>query len=468
MTKTKILATLGPASFDKIPELIKAGVDGFRFNMAHVSPDEYGHRKGLIKKIREIDDKIFISADLEGPKIRLGTFDSIDVRKDEEVEIITENKYSGKGIPIKLDDFYKYLKKDDKILIDDGKVCLRVSGINGKVVKGVVECDGIIEKRKGVNVPYVSIPIPFPSEKDKRDAEFCAEAGIDIVFASYTRNVDDLIEWDRLFGGTGILKGSKPENYEGFKNIEEIIQNSDIVMIPRGDAGMEIGVAKIPAYQKMIIERCNVLGIPVVTATQMLESMTFYNEPTRAEVSDVFNAVLDGSDVVMLSGETSKGKYPVEAVHKMDEIAEEAEKYLFDPSSGVNLGEKLDKLIKTGNSADLISKSVYAAASSKDIKAIIVPTSTSYTARMISRFRMEKPVIAVAYDERVKRQLNVMWGVFPLITDRLHEEKEIVQNAVRVAKEKGYVAKDDSVLVTTGFGDYGKGSTNIMRIEKVS
>lgn len=466
MTRTKILATIGPASFDKIEQLIEAGVDGMRFNLSHIKPEEYMHRSDLIKRIRGIDDRIFIVGDLEGPKIRLGDFNSIEIKSGDEIMIIPASAYQGKGIPVQFEDFYKYVKPGSLLLVDDGNVGLRIQSVDDKIVKCDVEYGEIIESRKGVNTPSISISMPYLSENDKSHLEFLIENDFDYVSASFSRTADDIKKIGEMVNKYNIKKIGKPENHEGKENLKEIIKEADAMMIPRGDYGMECGVSHVPAFQKQTIRACNMLGKVVITATQMLESMMAYKEPKRAEVSDVFNAPLDGTDVVMLSGETSKGKYPVEAVRVMNQILDEAEKYMFDKQNGVNLGAVLNNLIDAENPADSISKEVYDSAKADYIKAIIVPTSTGYTAQKIARFRINKPIIAVTYDKKVKRQLNAVWGMTPLLTNQT-DEKNVVENSLRLAKEKGYVNHGDYVIVTAGVGNSGKGSTNMLRIEKV-
>jgi len=466
MTRTKILATIGPASFDKIEQLIEAGVDGIRFNLSHIRPEEYEHRTNMIKRIKEIDESIFIVGDLEGPKIRLGDFNSIEVKSGDEVAIIPASVYQRKGIPIQFEDFYKYVKSGNLLLVDDGNIGLRIRSVDDKIVRCDVEYGGIMESRKGVNTPSISIPMPYLSRNDMSHLEFLIENDFDYVSASFSRTADDIKQIGEIVNKYNIKKIGKPENHEGKENLREIIQEADAMMIPRGDYGVECGVSHVPAFQKQTIRACNILGKIVITATQMLESMMICKEPKRAEVSDVFNAPLDGTDVVMLSGETSKGKYPIEAVRVMNQILDEAEKYMFDRQNGVNLGEILNNLIEEKNPADSISKEVYNAAKADYIKAIIVPTSTGYTAQKIARFRIDKPVIAVTYDKKIRRQLNAVWGVIPLLTSHLGENY-VVENSLRLAKEKGYVSHGDYVIVTAGMGCSGKGSTNMLRIEKV-
>jgi pyruvate kinase len=466
MTRTKILATIGPASKGQIHELVKAGLDGIRINMSHQKQEDFPALSSFIKKTKEDYDKLFFVGDLQGPKIRLGDFESKNIRVGDEIIIAPSNEYSADEIPIQLNDLYKYVPAKSLLLIDDGNVGLRVKDIKNKKIFTNVEYGDTLEPRKGVNIPGVSIPMVYLSEKDKRDLEFLVLNGFHYVSASYSRNADD-IKQVRQFAGTSILIIGKPENHEGTQNLLEIIKYSDAMMVPRGDYGMEMGVENVPAFQKKLIELCNIAGKPVITATQMLESMMSSKEPKRAEVSDVANAVLDGSDVVMLSGETSKGKYPVETVTMMNRIIRKAEEYLFDKSSGIDLSEKINKLVGPQNVTDLISKAVYSTSTYDDIAAVIVPTNHGTTAKMIARFRLEKPVIAVCHDDFTKRSLNAAWGVIPLLTDN-KDEKYAIEYSINLAKQKGYIRSGETVLVTAGVGNYEKGATNLMRIEKIA
>ncbi|VVB78804.1 Pyruvate kinase [uncultured archaeon] len=467
MTKTKILATLGPASFERTEELIKAGADGFRFNMAHVvKPEDYARTADLIKKIRSLDEKIFISTDLEGPKIRLGNFETLNVKIGDSVPIAPLLDYShGKGIPIGFD-LYKFVKGGELLLVDDGKVGLRIKSVDDKTINSVVEYGEVLESRKGINTPGVSIEMPYLSPRDAASLKFIAENDFDYVFASFTRSAKDIQEVRSYLKDSKVKVGGKPENHEGAKNLYEIVREADIMMVPRGDWGMEMGVMNIPALQKDLIRACNLEGKAVITATQMLESMMTSKEPKRAEVSDIFNANLDGTDVVMLSGETSKGLYPVESVKMMDRILEESEKYMFENST---LSENLFNQIPNGDVSSTIYKAVYTAAKSPSVKAIIVPTSRGTTARMIARFRINKPVIAISPNKRVSSQLNALWGVSPLFTEYYGSASQdfIVNRSIKLAKDNGYISSGDNVIITLGIGSYEKGATNMMRIERV-
>ncbi len=465
MARTKILATIGPSSENKINELFKAGIDGIRFNMAHVSPKDYKKYSNIVKKSREINNNLFIVSDLEGPKIRLGDFTPKEIKKNDKI-IIALNNLNDR-IPLQNTNLYKLIKKGDSLLIDDGNVNLIVSKIEDKEIHCVVEHGEILMPRKGINIPGVCIDIPYLTQKMRMDIDFIIKNEIDFVSVSYSRNVEDIKSVKSLLKNSKVKIIGKIENLEGDNNTDSIISEVDAMMVPRGDYGLEMGVINVPNYQKKLIEKCNILGKPVITATQMLESMINSKSPKRAEVSDIFNAVLDGTDVVMLSGETSVGNYPIETVKMMNNILNEAEKFLFDSSNSTNLHIKLEKLIQTKSSSDIISKSVYNASKENFIKAILVPTSTGYTAKMISRFRPKCPIIAITFNPFIKRQLNAVWGVTPILVNKMNEEN-IIKESIFITKSKGFIKSGDFVIITAGMGSNKNGSTNMMRIEKVN
>jgi len=464
MAKTKILATIGPASYDKIDDLVNAGLDGFRINMSHIK--DYAFAENLIRGIREKHPQLFLTADLEGPKIRLGALQKpINIQNGQTIRISPEKDCPTSDVPIQLDELYKYVKPGNLLLINDGAAGLRVTDIHGKTIITTVEYGDTLESRKGVNVPGVHIPLNYFSERDPQHIDFLKKAGIDYIFASYALGKEHMLALKEQLTGTGIKSGAKPETQHGMDAFSEMLEESDIAMVPRGDLGMEIGVINVPRYQKGMVLQCNILGKPVVTATQMLESMMSCKEPKRAEISDIFNAVLDGTDIVMLSGETSVGNYPVEAVQMMNKTLDEAEKYLFDKGNHVGLGKRLEHYLKAGNPTDDISRAIYAVAS-KDasIKAIITPTTSGYTPRMISRFRMETPIIALTNNEQLYRQLNAVWGVTPAY---VKTDTEAMQKyAKKLAATKQLVNPGDKVIITSGLS-LASESTHIMRIETV-
>jgi len=454
MVKTKILATLGPASWGKIDELVKAGVDGFRINMPHVG--SYDETDEMIKGIRTQYPHLFIVADLEGPKIRLGHFNKFSVKPYQRIRIspentyYPENKYPPENIPVRMNELYKYVQPGNILLIDDGKVGLKVTDIKDKTIIAAVEYGEEIESRKGINVPGVEIPMEYLSERDPQHLEFLREWNVDYVFASYTLDANHMQTIANNLKGTSTKVGGKPETWTGIHNLDKIMKKSGIMMVPRGDLGIEIGVMNVPEWQKKMILMCNKTGVPVVVATQMLESMMTSKEPKRAEVSDIFNAYLDGTDVVMLSGETSVGQYPVETVQMMNSILEMAEKYMFDPKNNINLGKRLEHYLKPSkNRADNISHSAYnAALRDLSIKSIIVPTISGYTARMLSRFRMNTRIIAFTNNKATYSQLGASWGVTSVYINEPYERLQ--RNVVDIARRYGWVKRGENIIVTQG------------------
>jgi pyruvate kinase len=462
MAKTKILATLGPASYEKIDDLVNAGLDGFRINMSHTK--DYDSAQKLIDDIRERHPEIFITADLEGPKIRLGDLkEKVSLKKDQAIRISPQNDCPASDIPVQLNTLYQYVQPGNILLVNDGAVGLKVSDVKGKTIITQVEYGDMLESRKGVNVPGVHIPLEYFSEKDPQHIEFLKKTGVDYIFASYTLGKEHMLALQEHLKGTGIKSGAKPETQYGMDTFSEMLGEADIVMVPRGDLGMEIGVINVPRYQKSMILDCNMIGKPVITATQMLESMMTGKEPKRSEISDIFNSVLDGTDIVMLSGETSVGQYPVEAVKMMNKTLDEAEKYMFARSNGIDLGARLMQYLEPGNPADDMSRAVYAVVSNDpSIKAIITPTVSGYTPRMISRFRMKTPIIALTNNEQTYRQLSAVWGVTPVYVKI--DTEQMQRYAKKLAEARQLVKPGDKAIVTSGLSPDSE-STHVMRIE---
>ena len=406
--RTKIVCTLGPASQSEevLRELILNGLNVCRFNFSHGSHEEHKGRIDMVKKVREeLNRTIAILLDTKGPEIRTGNFADPEVLLEEGSEFtITMDEVVGtkeictvsyKGLA---DD----VKEGDTILIDDGLVGLRVKSVENGNIKCIVENSGIVKNHKGVNVPGVKINLPAITPKDVSDIEFGIREGIDMIAASFVRKASDVLAIREILeknNAGDVLILSKIENQEGVENIDEILQVSDGIMVARGDLGVEIPTEEIPIVQKMIIKKCNELAKPVITATQMLDSMIRNPRPTRAEVTDVANAIYDGTDAIMLSGETAAGKYPVEAVKVMASIAKRIEQTLdYDRM----LKEKGSKNVTV---TDAISHATCTTAVDLNASAIITSTSSGYTAKMVSKFRPQAPIIAATSNEAVMRRL---------------------------------------------------------------
>ena len=468
--RTKIVCTLGPAS-DKeeiLRELVKSGLNVCRFNFSHGSHQEHKERMDLVKKVREeLGQPVAILLDTKGPEIRTGNFDEPEVLLEEGQKFtITMKDVVGNKEMCTVS--YKGLVNDvvpgDTILIDDGLVGLKVEEINGDDIVCIVENSGIVKNHKGVNVPGVKINLPALTEKDIKDIEFGISEGIDYIAASFVRKASDVLAIREVLennNATHIQIISKIENQEGIDNIDSILQVSDGIMVARGDLGVEIPTPEIPIAQKMMIKKCNQLGKPVITATQMLDSMMRNPRPTRAEVTDVANAIYDGTDAIMLSGETAAGKYPVEAVKTMATIAKRTEETL-----------KYNELLKKRKIEDVtvtnaISYATCTTSADLNAKAIISFTTSGHTARMVSKFRPQAPIIATTEDEGVMRRLALVWGVYPVKTSHVGSTDEVVANSIESAKEKNYLDNGDLVVITAGAPNGISGTTNLIKVHTI-
>ena len=468
--RTKIVCTLGPASEkeETLKALIQNGLNVCRMNFSHGSHEEHKVRMDLVKKVREeLGQPTAILLDTKGPEIRTGQFDAPEVLLEEgQTFTITMKDVMGSKEMCTVS--YKGLAEDvepgNTILIDDGLVGLTVKEVNNDDIVCVVENSGIVKNHKGVNVPGVKVNLPAITEKDRSDIEFGIEQGIDFIAASFVRKVSDVLAIREILeenNATDIKIISKIENQEGVDNLDEIIAVSDGIMVARGDLGVEIPTEEIPIVQKNMINKCNKAGKPVITATQMLDSMMRNPRPTRAEVTDVANAIYDGTDAIMLSGETAAGKYPVEAVKTMAIIAKRTEET-------IDYNTKLrEKALEATNVTDAISYSTCATAIDLNAKAILSSTSSGHTARMVSKFRPECPIVAITDNERVMRQLSLTWGALPVITTSGKNTDEVINNAINAAKEKQYIAENDLVVITAGVPVATSGTTNLIKVETI-
>ena len=461
--KTKIVCTLGPASENEetLRELIKNGLNVCRLNFSHGSHEEHKGRMDLVKKLREeLNMPTAILLDTKGPEIRTGKFDVPEVLL-EEGQTFTITMKDVMGDKERCTVSYKGLANDvkpgDTILIDDGLVGLTVKEVNNDDIVCEVQNSGIVKNHKGVNVPGVKVNLPAITEKDRSDIEFGIEQGIDFIAASFVRKVSDVLAIREILeenNAEHIKIISKIENQEGVENLDEIIEVSDGIMVARGDLGVEIPTEEIPVVQKLMIKKCNEAGKPVITATQMLDSMIRNPRPTRAEVTDVANAIYDGTDAIMLSGETAAGKYPVEAVKTMATIAKRAEE---------TMRNRRDKINKSKNVTDAISYATCTTAMDLEARAILSSTASGHTARMVSKFRPDCPIVATTSNESVRRQLALTWGVLPLMREKSANIDQVIVNSIEAAKTSNYVSKDDVVVITAGGGE----TTNLIKVETV-
>ena len=469
--KTKIVCTLGPASQSEetLTKLVENGLNVCRFNFSHGSHEEHKERMDTVKKVREkLNKPVAILLDTKGPEIRTGNFADPEVFLEEGSKfIITMEDVIGTNEICTVS--YKGLAEDvvegDKILIDDGLVGLRVEEVIGEEIHCIVENSGIVKNHKGINVPGVKINLPALTPKDVSDIEFGIAQGIDFIAASFVRKASDVLAIREVLennNATDIQIISKIENQEGVDNLEEILQVSDGLMVARGDLGVEIPTEEMPIVQKEMIKKCNELGKPVITATQMLDSMIRNPRPTRAEVTDVANAIYDGTDAIMLSGETAAGKYPVEAVKVMAAIAKRIEETLDHDNTLRNKG------LNSTNVTDAISYATCTTAKSLTASGIVTSTSSGHTARMVSKFRPNTPIIAATPNERTSRQLSLSWGVYTVLCEQAGNTDDLIENSIYASKREGFIHEGELVVITAGVPTGVSGTTNLIKVHVIS
>lgn len=471
MKKTKIVCTIGPASesLEVLEQLVLSGMNAARLNFSHGDHEEHGKRIKAIKDIREkLKKPISIMLDTKGPEIRTGNFrDGKAEVKEGQNFTFTTNDVTGDSTicSISYKDLPKDIKIGDIILVDDGLIGFKVLSINGTEISCTVLNSGTIGNHKGVNVPGAPINIPALTQKDIDDIVFGVKNGVDIIAASFVRKSGDVISINRLLeenGAGDILVVSKIESQEGVNNIDDILKFSDGIMVARGDLGVEIPVEDVPLVQKMIIDKCNKAGKPVITATQMLDSMMRNPRPTRAEVTDVANAIFDGTDCIMLSGETASGAYPVESVKTMARIAERTEMSL---DYDALLEKRKPKSART--IPDAICFSACTTAAELMVSAIITATMTGYSAKMVSKFRPRQPIIAVTPSDNVARRLSIVWGVYPFLMSNPDSTDDIMDISVEKALESGIVKKGELVVIAAGLPTGFTGTTNMIKVQIV-
>ncbi len=469
MTNTKIIATLGPAteSQEKIEELILAGVDVFRLNASHGSAEERIEVIGRIRRAeREVGQHIGILLDLQGPKIRLGRFAGGKAFLEEggTFTITTEEVLGDSSrASTTYADFAKDLKPGDRVLLADGTLELEVTGGDGTAVRCLVKRGGWLSDRKGINLPGAQLSTPSLTRADMANLQSGLEAGIDLVAMSFVRKASDVLRL-RLFmeeKGANLPIIAKIEKPEAVAQIKDIINESDGLMVARGDLGVEMALEQVPFIQKSIIDQSRRAGKFVITATQMLESMIESPVPTRAEVSDVANAIYDGTDAVMLSAETSIGKYPVEAVRMMDRTAKQAEESLRQ------MGFPDPPERKSNTHAEIVAQLAYHAAKLAKAAAIVVFTASGSSARLVSRFRPPVPIFAFTQSDRVARALSIVYGVKPVIAPDLTSTDEMMSQMDLMLVERGWVNGRDSVVFVAGQPIGRPGTTNLVKLHRV-
>ncbi|HVI39276.1 MAG TPA: pyruvate kinase, partial [Anaerovoracaceae bacterium] len=443
MKKTKIICTVGPACEDRqvLKNMMLAGMNAARLNFSHGTHEEQKRKIDLVKELREeLGLPISIILDTKGPEIRTGTFSEKEVLLvDGQKFTLTMNDVAGTNeiCSVSYKGLINDVKPGDQLLIDDGLIGMTIDEIKGNNIICTVDNGGEIKDYKSINVPGVTVKLPAITDKDKLDIEFGIGEQVDYIAASFVRkgsDVEEMRDFLKQHGAEQIKIISKIENKAGVDNILDIVAASDVIMVARGDLGVEIPAEQVPATQKRIIKLCNLEGKPVITATQMMDSMIRNPRPTRAEVADVANAIYDGTDVIMLSGETASGKYPVEAVKKMVDIARATEASLnYD-----NILKEKHR-VKDSSITNAIGYATCTSAQGLKATAILTPTATGHTAQVVSKFRPRAPILAFTNTDQVARHLSLVWGVIPLVSKPADTEKGVFLEAIDASVKKGYI-----------------------------
>lgn len=470
MRKTKIICTLGPAvdSLDSISSLLRIGMNGARFNFSHGTHESHKATLDLLRQaMKETGLCAATILDTKGPEIRIKTFENgpVELVKGQEFTLRTDD-VSGDAdkVSVTFEKLADDLNVGSVILVDDGLISMRVEKIEPPSIVCRVESGGTLSNNKSINLPGSSVSLPALTDRDREDLRFAVENDFDYVAASFVRSASDLAEIRACldsFGGQDILIISKIENQQGVDNLEEIVKASDGVMVARGDLGVEIPAAAVPTIQKKMIKQCRALGKPVIVATQMLDSMISHPRPTRAEVSDVANAVFDGACCVMLSGETASGKYPLQSLATMEEIVSEAE-------LGVDYWKRFQRGFDIKTNADISDAMTHTCCHTAyylGAAAILTATQSGYTARLISRFHPACPIVALTPVDKVRRQLSIVWGVIPFASKQFNSTDAIFLRCGDTALEHGIVKEGDTVVITAGVPVGRTGSTNLIKAE---
>lgn len=471
MRRTKIVCTIGPASesVEVLTSLIEKGMNVARLNFSHGTHEEHAARIRNIREASRVTGKtVAILLDIKGPKIRTGLIqnDQVELKEGSYITLTAEDVI---GTAERISISYKGLPEDvepgSRLLIDDGLIGLVVEKVEGSDILCRVVNGGLLKNRKGVNAPGVRLRIPSVTEKDIADIKFGIGQGVDLIAASFVRKAGDVLDVRRVLeeSGADLDIIAKIEAQEALDKLDEIIEVADGLMVARGDLGVEIPTEEVPLWQKIMIEKCNRAGKPVITATQMLDSMERNPRPTRAEASDVANAIFDGTDAIMLSGETAAGKYPVQAVETMARIAERAEQALRDHIVAPKKRFWEADLTVT----DALSQAVAGIAKELKAKAVVTPTQSGHTARMVSKYRPEAVIIAVTPKEGVARRLLLSNGVYPVVVEDTKTTDEMLEAAVKGALKSGFVKHGDLVVITAGVPVGIPGTTNLLKIHTI-
>ncbi len=472
MLRVKIVCTIGPASRDPatLEALIHAGMDVARLNMSHGDPAF--HREN-IRRIRQISERlgkpVAILADLQGPKLRVGIMppEGVPLTAGETLILTTEPMVGGPGrVPVQYEHLPEAVRSGDRILIDDGLLELKVINVEGSEIETQVVTDGLLTSNKGLNLPRAALSIPAITDKDRENLKFALEEQVDWIAISFVRTAEEVLDLKDMVRELTALGRPTPviakiEKPEAVDNIDAIIKAADGIMVARGDLGIEMSTEVVPMIQKRIILKCNQAGKPVITATQMLDSMIRNPRPTRAEASDVANAILDGTDAIMLSGETAAGKYPALAVETMARIASETE------AAQAALPMRQIPATPGRTFAEAVAHASVDTATDLSAAAIVAPTVSGDTARTIARFRPHCPIVAVTPSPITQRQLMLVWGVYPILAPRADTTDQVLDAAVEAAHRRGYAAEGDIIVITGGSVGYGVGTTNLMKVHLI-
>jgi pyruvate kinase len=464
MRRTKIVCTIGPASEsqEKVQALLAAGMDVARLNFSHGTHEEHGRRIAVLKEeAAKLGKHLGILLDTKGPEVRTGMVpdEGIILKNGSEYILDTDLGLGDQQrVGITYTNLCKQVNPGTHILIDDGQIDLEVTSIDGEIIRTIIRNGGVLKSQKGVNVPSAIIDLPAVTEKDISDIRFGISQGIDFIAASFTRKASDVLDVRRVVEdmGADVHIIAKIESQEGLNNLDAILEVADGLMVARGDLGVEIPVEEVPISQKDMIRKCNLLGKPVIVATQMLDSMIRQPRPTRAEASDVANAILDGTDAIMLSGETAAGLFPIEAVRMMDKIAKRTEQ-----TSLVNQANRHPQL----NVAEAICFASYTIANDLAAAAIITPTHSGLTSRMISKYRPIALIIAASPFADTARKLSLQWGVQPLLVPESSGTDQMLLVAVNTSLNHNFIHSGDVVVITAGVPIGKVGSTNMIKVQ---
>ncbi len=475
LRKTKIVCTLGPATDqgDVLKKLMQSGMNVARFNFSHQTREEHQKRFEQVCRVRdELGLPIATLLDTKGPEIRLHTFadQTVTLKKGQTFTLYMQERTGDEtGVSITYPGLWQDVKTGSHILIDDGLIDLKVRGCDEEKIICEVENGGTVSDHKGINVPDVSLSMPFVSEQDRKDIVFGVQMGFDFIAASFTRSAEDIQEIRSILNERhchSIRIIAKIENREGVQNIDEILRIADGIMVARGDMGVEIPYEELPHIQKMLIKKAYQSGKQVITATQMLDSMMVNPRPTRAEASDVANAIYDGTSALMLSGETAAGAWPVEACQAMVKIAQQTEENIHYKKRFA-MRELYETPDEEGNITQAIAKATVTTAHNLAANAIITVSMSGNTARVVSRYRPMVPIVGGSTDPQICRQMNLSWGVYPILLQPQQDANALFDHAIGVASNKGYLQDGDVVVITAGVPLGVSGTTNMIKVQLV-